>query len=71
MFVNGLNDTGGQQASTHGMGNHGGEDGVNKDKVTPMGTQWLRHPDSFMSLFEIMGAKSEKRSLCVERGRPR
>jgi hypothetical protein len=39
--------------------------------LPPMGRDRPRHPERRISLLDMMGAKSESRSLWVERGRPR
>jgi hypothetical protein len=39
--------------------------------LLPMGRDRPRHPERRISLLDMMGAKSESRSLWVERGRPR
>jgi hypothetical protein len=70
-LVNSLDDACGEKASAHGVGEHRSEDKVNKKETPPIGRHLPRQPESLMSLLDMMGAKSARRSLCVDRGRPR
>jgi hypothetical protein len=69
-LINSIDDTRREEADTHSMRQHSGENRVDKEEGAADGRERPRQPARRMSLLEMIGLKSVRQSLWVDKGRP-